>query len=216
MNWIVLIPPSEGKQEGGSNAAIQAHTITQQLLKEIHQQNPKKLYSSRVEEAEELNKQVLTAKTLPAIQRYTGVLYKALDYSTLNNKEYFNKYVRIPSALFGLIQANKNIPNYKLPITKLQAAKKWKEENSKQLTEAFVIDLLPQAHKKSVSYKSGVEIEFTQEKNGKTVRAGHEGKRIKGLFIRWLAENNIKKEQDIYAFSEEGYSWNGKSFHKQL
>ncbi len=191
-NFIILIPPSEGKQTGGEEHSITLHPIVT-----------------------ELNPTQSNTPCLPAIKRYTGVLYKALDYNTIKHKKYIDEHVRILSGLFGMITPKTPIPYYKYPIT-TKAAKKWNEENSKQLTEAFVIDLLPQAHKKSVEYTTGVEIEFTHTKNGKTIRSGHAGKHIKGRYLRWLAQQHITEEKDIYAFREDGYVWNGKTFHKTI
>ena len=214
MQLAILIPPSQAKTTGGDNPPIQPHPITKDLLKEIQQANPDKLYSGRAQEAQELNSNIQQAPTKPAITRYNGVVYKAIDYPTLPNQAYINNHVHISSALFGLIPATKNIPNYKLRITKLRAYKRWHQTNAQQLKNRFCIDLLPQAHKKAVHYEQGIEIEFTREKNGKTIKAGHAGKHIKGRFVRWLAQNNITDPQDIYAFSEDGYAWNGKTFHQ--
>lgn len=215
MNLIVLIPPSEGKTPGGNGSALSSlHPVTQELLKEIASSDPEKLYSARKHEAHELNTHVRTAPTMPAINRYSGVVYDGLDYDALENKEWIDEHVRIVSGLFGLVKPQDTIPNYKLPITKLAAAKRWHESITEQLKGVFVIDLLPQAHKKAVSYDAGVEIEFTRKHNGKVVKAGHAGKKIKGRFVRWLAEQNITLPDDIYAFSEDGYRWNGKTFHK--
>jgi cytoplasmic iron level regulating protein YaaA (DUF328/UPF0246 family) len=141
-------------------------------------------------------------------------VYKALDYESLENKVYVDKHVKIISSVFGLLDAQTNIPNYKFRITKLRAYKKWKPYISEKLNGVFVIDLLAGSQQKAVSYEEGVEIDFTRMRNKKVVKAGHAGKTIKGKFVRWLAENNITSVEDMYAFNEDGYEWNGKAFHK--
>ena len=215
MQLCILLPPSQAKTTGGEHPPLtHPHEITKELLKEIHQANPDKLYSGRKQEAHQLNNNALHAPTRQAIKRYNGVLYKALNYHELTNKHYIQEHVRIVSALFGLIKATKHIPNYKLRITKLRAYKRWHTHNTQQLTSYYVLDLLAQAQRKAVDYPQGTQIEFTKEKNGQTIKAGHAGKHIKGRYVRWLAENNITNPQDIYAFNEDGYSWNGKTFHK--
>ncbi len=213
MKLIVLLPPSEGKTDGGTGKPFsELHPVTLELLGRIAKSDPEKLYSARKQEAEKLNAAVQKAPTMPAIERYSGVVYDALSYETLENKKWIEEHVRIVSGLFGLVTPKQLIPNYKLPITKLSAAKLWLPHQ--HLKDYFVIDLLPKAHKKAVSYDEGVEIEFTRMRNGKTVSAGHAGKTIKGKFVRWMAEHNISEVDDMYAFAEDGYSWNGKSFHK--
>lgn len=213
MEFVVLLPPSEGKRAGGDKPhLIELHPVTQELLGRIEASDPEKLYSSRKKEAEELNANIRTAPTMPAIERYTGVVYDALDYATLENQDWVDEHVRIVSGLFGIVTPQERIPNYKLPITKLSAASLWKDHQ--HLSDCYVVDLLPQAHKKAVSYDKGVEIEFTRTKNGKVVKAGHAGKKIKGRFVRWMAENDVTSEEEMYVFSEDGYRWNGSSFHK--
>ena len=213
MKLVVLLPPSEGKASGGSeNPLSELHPVTQELLGRLIGQDPQKIYSSRHNEAAQLNAQVRTAPTMPAIKRYTGVVYDALDYDTLEHKEWIDEHVLIVSGLFGLLTPQQRIPNYKFPITLLSAAKLWKPHQ--HLTECFVVDLLPKTHKKAVTYDSGVEIDFTRTKNGKIVSAGHHGKHIKGRFVRWLAEHNVTTQEEIYQFTEDGYRWTGASFHK--
>lgn len=215
MTFVVLLPPSEGKTVGGDKKPLSdIHPVTQTLLDEIKTKDPEKLYSARKQEAAKLNANVKSAPSMPAIKRYSGVVYKALDYDSLTNKKWVDTHVRIISGLFGLITPQTLLPNYKLPITKLSAAKKWHDSITSALKKSFVIDLLPKAHKKAVSYENGVKIAFTLMRNGKTVSAGHAGKTIKGMFVRWMAKQNITDVDDIYAFSADGYAWNGKAFHK--
>lgn len=218
MIFSILIPPSEGKASSGHSPPLKKFSpTTEKLLALIEKTDPKKLYSAKTSDSTEINKAIRTAKTLPAIQRYTGVVFDALNYETLSpqEQEYINTRVRIVSALFGILKPLDLIPNYSLSIIKLGAAKLWKEENSQLLKEQFILDLLPDSHAKAVSYTNGVRIDFTYERNGKVVRAGHEGKRIKGVFVQWLAQNNITKVNQLYAFNEEGYKWNGTTFHKK-
>lgn len=213
---VILIPPSEGKQSGGKGKPLgKIHAVTRELLYLIEKSNPDKLYSGRKEEAIEMNAKAESSPTMKAIERYTGVVYDALDYASLDNQKYIDEHVLIVSALFGLVKPTDMIPDYKLSINKLRAWKLWKPANARKLQGCFAIDLLPQAHKRAVEYKDGVEIEFTRMRRGKVVKSGHEGKHIKGRYIRWLAEQNITNPEDIYSFSEDGYKWNGKAFHKE-
>lgn len=219
MEIIILIPPSEGKAKGGNKEPLKSiNHITGELIKEISKADPKKLYGLKekaLAEAIANNKEILNSKTLAAINRYTGVVYDAIDYSTLINKELFDKRVRIVSGLFGLVSPKDLIPNYRLKIDKLNSSKLWIEENSKKLKSKFVIDLLPKAHKKAVSYEEGVEVEFVKMKNGKKTSAGHQGKHVKGLFVRWLIENNITDVKEFKRFKQEDYFWNGKCFLRE-
>ncbi|NDV21312.1 YaaA family protein [Desulfovibrio sp. JC022] len=220
MKTIILIPPSEGKADGGNKTPLKSvSVIAADLIEAIKKADPKKLYGLKekaLEKAVTVNKEVLNSKTMPAIKRYTGVVYDAIDYQTLKNKSDFDKKVLIVSGLFGLVIPTDLIPNYRLKIDKLKAAKLWVNSNSEQLKDKFVIDLLPQAHKKAVKYDNGIEIEFVLKKAGKKMPAGHQGKHIKGRFVRWLIENNITDPKYFKDFKEEGYKWTGEIFLKEV
>ena len=220
MKTIILIPPSEGKADGGSNPPLKSVSgITADLIEEIKEADPKKLYGLKkkaLEKAITANKDVLNSETMPAIERYTGVVYDAIDYQSLKNKTDFDERVLIVSGLFGLVSPTDLIPNYRLKIDKLKAAKLWLNSNSGQLKDKFVIDLLPQAHKKAVKYKNGIEVEFVLKKAGKKMPAGHQGKHIKGRFVRWLIENNVANPDNFKDFKEDGYQWTGKIFLKEV
>jgi cytoplasmic iron level regulating protein YaaA (DUF328/UPF0246 family) len=220
METIILIPPSEGKADGGHNKPLKSVSgIAADLIEAIKEADPIKLYGLKktaLEKAITVNKEVLTSKTMPAIERYTGVVYDAIDYQTLKNKSDFDKKVLIVSGLFGLVSPSDLIPNYRLKIDKLKAAKLWVNSNSEQLKNKFVIDLLPQAHKKAVKYDHGIEVEFVLKKAGKKMPAGHQGKHIKGRFVRWLIENNITDPKHFKDFMEEGYKWTGEYFLKEI
>ena len=220
MKTIILIPPSEGKADGGNNKPLKfVSGIAADLIEAIKEADSKKLYGLKekaLEKAITVNKEVLNSKTMPAIERYTGVVYDAIDYQTLKNKSDFDKKVLIISGLFGLLSPTDLIPNYRLKIDKLKAAKLWVNSNSEQLKDKFVIDLLPQAHKKAVKYDNGIEVEFVLKKAGKKMSAGHQGKHIKGRFVRWLIENNITAPKHFKDFKEEGYKWTGEIFLKEV
>ncbi|WP_031480456.1 YaaA family protein [Maridesulfovibrio frigidus] len=220
MKTIILIPPSEGKADGGKNHPLQSvSSIAADLIEAIKEADPKKLYGLKekaLEKAITVNKELLSSKTMPAIERYTGVVYDAIDYQTLKNKSDFDKKVVIVSGLFGLVRPINLIPNYRLKIDKLKAAKLWVTSNSEQLKDKFVIDLLPQAHKKAVKYDNGIEVEFVLKKAGKKMPAGHQGKHIKGRFVRWLIEKNITDPKHFNDFNEEGYKWTGEIFLKEV
>ena len=217
---LILIPPSEGKFDDGSKPALKKlNPITNDLIKKIQLAEPKKLYDLKdkaLQKAEFINKNILVSKTLPAIERYSGVVFKGIDYFSLKNKSLFHQRVRIISALFGILKPTDNIPNYKLKINKLSADKLWNDYNSIQFSDYYIFDLLPQAHRKAISYKDGIRIEFVLFKNNKKIPAGHQGKHIKGRFVRWLIENDITKVSEFSKFTEEGFNWNGEYFVKKV
>ena len=223
-NSIILIPPSEGKNPDGTGKPLMklnedARPIYDRLLK--FKGDLSQFYGVKgkaLESARRVNAQLLESLTLPAIARYSGVVYGGIGYPTLSAhaQQFFNAHVRIVSALFGLLSPKELIPDYKLKIEKLDAANYWKPIITKKLKGCFVIDLLPQAHQKAVSYESGIQVDFIVVKNGKSVPAGHQGKLIKGKFVRWLCEHAVTDPEEFSGFKQDGFSFDGNNFVKKM
>lgn len=213
----ILIPPSEGKSEDNrfTDLSIPNPTITKQVISEIKKANPDKLYDNNHEATHKLNLECLKKNTNYAIERYNGVVYKNLEYSTLkqNAQKYIDKHILIFSGLFGAISPKDKIPNYKLKIEKV--TKLWKVQITNELEGEFIIDLLAGSQRKAIDTKKLdlFEIKFYHIKEGKKKNAGHFGKVIKGKFIRWLAENQIQASskdeliKEIKKFNLDDYKW---------
>ncbi|MDP6358788.1 MAG: YaaA family protein [Planctomycetota bacterium] len=218
----ILIPPSEGKTPGGDGKPLRrARKPEKEMVERLSAFDGdwEKLLGVKgdaKDAAIEANQNLLRTATRPAIERYTGVVYQGIDYSSLRKpaKTFFDRHVRIVSAVFGLVEPQFCIPDYKLKIEKLDAAKYWRPLLAKELSNCLVVDLLPQAHRKAVAYEDGIEVEFYMEKSGKRKSAGHFGKLIKGKFVRWLCENRVKSVARFKEFEEDGYQWNGDFFLK--
>lgn len=221
---VILIPPSEGKTPAGSGRPLKAFDKDARVIYDrlmAYQGDFSQLYGVKgkaLEAARLANAGILTASTLPAIERYSGVVYDGIDYPSLPVKarDFFNAHVRIISALFGFLAPQDLIPDYKLKIEKLDAAAYWRPLITKKLSGCFVVDLLPQAHQSAVSYVRGVRVDFIVLKNGKAVPAGHHGKLIKGKFVRWLCEEGVTDPQKFGGFREDGFLFDGVKFVKRL
>ena len=154
-----------------------------------------------------------------AIERYTGVVFKHLDWKSLDaiGQNYINQNMRILSGLFGIISPDTLIPNYKLKMEVLSLAQFWKFDITHHIeNEELILDLLPAAHRKAlICNKNQVKINFMIEKNGKLTQSAHAGKVVKGKFIRFLAQNGVQNIDGIQHFHEDGYIWDGTFFIKR-
>ncbi len=212
MNVLVLIPPSEGKSQGGDQKPLEnIKSETGKVVELIQKQDDvEKLYGVKgknAQDAHALNANLLKSQTFPAIKRYTGVVYNAIEYDTLSKKAqtFFHVHFRIVSAMFGLVKPNECIPEYKIKLSKLKLDSYWRPILSKKLQHFYVIDLLAEEQRKAVYYEHGIRINFQIKKNGFLKPAGHFGKHIKGRFIRFMCENQYLKASDLATFSEDGF-----------
>lgn len=128
---IVLLPPSETKRDGGDGPPLRHDSLTAPELGPVRAALIDELVAlaadrpaarralgiSAAQDAEiDRNAALLTGATMPAIERYTGVLYDALDVGSLRGATASRARSRLAvgSALFGLLRAEDQVPAYRL------------------------------------------------------------------------------------------------------
>ncbi len=129
---LLILPPSETKRDGGDEGS--ALSLASLGFPELTALRKKAIAALRVlvrnlgaaasglrigaNQRFEIdrNRALATAPTMPALDRYTGVLYDALGASTLSERErsFADERILIHSALFGLLRARDRIPAYRL------------------------------------------------------------------------------------------------------
>ena len=122
---LIILPPSETKAHGGNGAALNWDGLSFPALNPIRREIAAELQSLDVDEALEVlkiseklraeaesNRQLETSPTMPALERFTGVLYDALDAPSLPPEA--RRYLAVGDALFGLVRADDPIPHYRL------------------------------------------------------------------------------------------------------
>lgn len=242
---LILLPPSEGKAAGGDGPPLQLDTLSFEalnptrlrMIKAVVQlgQQPrvsKKLLGVKgvaLEKAMADNASVGDSQTMPAIERYTGVMYDAIDYQSLDTspREAFDESVVIMSGLFGMVRPSDMIPNYKLKMSAPLLRRKtcsavWKPLITKALVlaaESDVFwDLLPIEHSAAwdpakVPCKTRFRFKFLQvDSVGQTKTVSHLSKALKGALVRHLvcnasAANSPESALELIAGFEhpEGY-----------
>jgi cytoplasmic iron level regulating protein YaaA (DUF328/UPF0246 family) len=128
---LVLLPPSETKATGGQDTPLDLDTLGFPALTAVRQRLLDALVRSSADpeaartalgvsprqlDLIEANGALPTAPTLPALRRYTGVLYDALGYGTLPRaaRARADASLAVASALFGVVRATDPIPAYRL------------------------------------------------------------------------------------------------------
>jgi cytoplasmic iron level regulating protein YaaA (DUF328/UPF0246 family) len=128
---LILLPPSETKRVGGDGPPLDLTSLSFPELTGARRQalaalkalsrnlsaaaGMLRLGPSSVTEAAR-NRVVMTSPTMPAIDRYDGVLFDELDAASLppSARAFAEQHLAIGSALFGLSGALDLIPAYRL------------------------------------------------------------------------------------------------------
>src|SRR4051794_27910325 len=128
---LVLLPPSETKAPGGSGAPLDLDALSSPALTPVRARLVDALVAlaadpptaraalglSAQQDGEiARNAALLSSRTAPALERYTGVLYDALDVRSMTKAQRSRAAGRLAvgSALFGLVRDGDAIPAYRL------------------------------------------------------------------------------------------------------
>jgi cytoplasmic iron level regulating protein YaaA (DUF328/UPF0246 family) len=156
-----------------------------------------------------------TSVTLPAWQRYSGVVWTHLDAATLSLSQ--RRRILVPSGLYGVTTAQDPISDYRLkmdvslpPLGNLAAF--WRpvltEVLATHLRGSTVVDLLPREHDAAFDLESLSEacrvarVRFVAADG--SAAAGHGAKAVKGIFARRVFEEGLGV---LESFDWEG--WRG-------
>jgi len=215
---LILLPPSETKRAGGSGPPLQPASLAlPQLL--LQREAVIEALVGLAADADEaarvlklgptqrgeivVNAQLRTAPTMPAIDRYTGVLYDALDAASVPSagRRWLGTHVLVHSAPFGPVGALDAIPAYRLgattslpgivPLRRLWAA--GVTAALADLAPRFVLDLRSEAYTALGPVPAGTASRYVRvvsEGSDGAVRAlNHFNKHAKGALVRRLAED---------------------------
>ncbi|HEX5142997.1 MAG TPA: peroxide stress protein YaaA [Mycobacterium sp.] len=213
---IVLLPPSETKRTGGDGPPLELDTLgfpeltplREDLIDELvtlaadRPASRRALGLSEKQDAEiDRNAAVLAAPTMPAIDRYTGVLYDALDIGSLKGATAHRARARLAvgSALFGLLLADDPIPAYRLSATsKLPGgqtlAARWRPflepVLAKVATEELVVDMRSGSYAALGRVPGAIDVDvLTEHPDGRRTVVSHFNKAHKGRLARALVSS---------------------------
>lgn len=149
-----------------------------------------------------------TSGTLPALRRYTGVVYEALSYATLSpaGRRRANSSLRVASALFGLLIPTDRIPAYRLSggtsvpgFGSLAAA--WRPVLEPEIAahRGLVVDLRSGPYAALARVPTAVQVRVLRETDGARAVVSHDNKYTKGLLARELCERGARTVADVAA-----------------
>lgn len=210
----ILLPPSETKRPGGSGAPLAIESLALPALaperaavvaalvelaadptsaRRVH-----KLSDGQLGDIDH-NAALGSAPTMAAVDRYTGVLYDALDATSLDAaaRRWLDRHVWIHSAPFGPIAALDAIPMYRLAAgTSLPGIAPLRRHWSRATSEAmaqdapgFVLDLRSEAYVALGPVPASFSYAYVRVVTAEGRALNHFNKKAKGELVRALAED---------------------------
>jgi cytoplasmic iron level regulating protein YaaA (DUF328/UPF0246 family) len=239
---LLLLPPSEGKAAGGRGPAWEPGSmrfpeldgrrgkVMAALARAMTRSEAKRaellgVKGATLGAATATNATVTEGLTLPAIERYTGVLYDALDAGGLpaTHRRRLTDQVLIFSGLWGVVAPRDPVPDYKLkmgarlpPMGRLSSW--WRPAISEALAPLMkgrvVWDLLPQEH--DAAWAPGAagtggpaligKVRFLDEvdRDGerRLVAVSHWNKLLKGALVRHVLAHQLTDPTDLDPFEQ--------------
>ena len=211
---LVLLPPSETKHPGGDGGPLDLSSLSAPELTPVRTELIEALVkladdlpaarsalglSPSQDDEIERNAALWTSPTLPALQRYTGVLYDALSVATLTRAQRARAEQRLAvgSALFGLVRGADRIPAYRLSagsalpgLPTLRSV--WKPALSAALSgiDDLVVDLRSGSYAALAPAPGAVTLQVLSERpDGSRTVVSHFNKAHKGRVARLLASS---------------------------
>jgi cytoplasmic iron level regulating protein YaaA (DUF328/UPF0246 family) len=219
---LVLLPPSEGKAQGGDGPSLDLAALSFPALTPVREElldaltaaardDPgglRKALGLSERQAHEVRQDAAlrTSPTLPALCRYTGVLYDNLDYRSLQGaaRRRADASLVVASALFGLLRPRDPIPAYRLSGgTVLPGlgglAPVWRAALEAELaaTHGVLVDLRSGAYAALARLPGGVQVRVLREADGRRAVVSHDNKWTKGRLARALCEHGARSVRDV-------------------
>lgn len=219
---LILLPPSETKRDGGAGAPLDLDALRFPELRSVRQDVVDALLALHTDrdaaaralklgpkQATEVdrNRAILSSPTMPALERYTGVLYDALSPETLSPeaKRFAASTVAVQSALFGPVGAADLIPAYRLSFDSRLSLEKGVPSLKKRWSgvagaalrnhDGLILDLRSEGYAAlgPLPQRGGAHYVRVLARDGEgNVRAlNHFNKQAKGLLTRALVQTGV-------------------------
>src|SRR3954469_11392526 len=219
---LVLLPPSETKHPGGDGALLgltapgppELPPVREQLVDGVVSLSadvPAARAALGLSPAQDgeiaRNAALRRTPTMPAIERYTGVLYDALDVRSLTRaqRRRADERLAVGSALFGVLRARDAVPAYRLSagsslpgLPTLRSL--WKPVLTDVLggTGELVVDLRSGAYAELAPVPGAVTVQVLSERpDGSRAVVSHFNKAHKGRLARLLATTTAEPDSVV-------------------
>lgn len=206
----ILLPPAEAKSPGGDGPPVDLLSLAYPELRAQRRRVIEELaalsgdvasaraalkVSSRQDDQIVANTRLRQAATMPALRRYSGVLYQSLDPASMTAAEASRAGSRclITSALFGVVRARDHIPEYRLSAGSVlpaigPIARFWRPLLDPLLSAEPVLDLRSSAYTAFAPAAHGIRVVVKSPRpDGSFATVSHFNKSAKGRLARAVA-----------------------------
>ena len=219
---LVLLPPSEGKAAGGDGPPLDLGTLSHpalnpvrarlvDVLERLARREPARLGAAlglSTGQADEVAKNAVLRQspTLPALTRYTGIVYDNLGYASMGaaTRRRADRSLVVASALFGLLRPRDPVPAYRLSAgTRLPGLETlptvWRSalEAEFDAAKGLVVDLRSGGYAALGRAPQAVQVRVLREQDGRRSVVSHDNKWTKGLLARALCEHGARTVADV-------------------
>jgi len=162
----------------------------------------------------------------PALLSYEGIQYQYMAPSVFTDKQwsYVNESLRILSGFYGLLRPSDGVLPYRLEMqARLKIGDKknlyeyWSDKIYKELVknDDTIINLASDEYGKTIKKFLDKNIKyitciFGEEISGKVKVKGTLAKMARGEMVRYIAENEITKAEQIKDFNRQNYCFSEK------
>ena len=223
---LLLLPPSETKRDGGTLPPLDLDGLafaglreprsvvvaaTRELAHDADAMMRALKLGPRQSAEVDRNRRLLDSPTMAAIDRYTGVLFDALDASSLDGaaREFARAHLAVHSALLGLVGGLDAIPAYRLShdsrLPGLRLKSVWRNPLSSVLArhDGLVVDLRSEGYADLGPAPLRADSVYVRVvsigEDGRRRALNHFNKRAKGMFTRALLTDRpeLRSRRDL-------------------
>ena len=200
---------------------------TEQLLVALRAMPPQKLQalwkcndSIARQNVERLQAMDLQRGLTPAVLSYEGIQYRYMAPGVMEAGQlgYLQEHLRILSGFYGLLRPFDGVTPYRLEMQAKLAVDGaenlyafWGGRLAEPLADraGWVLDLASKEYSRAVTPYLPSDMVFTcvfgQWANGRVVEKGTLCKMARGQMVRWLAENNVERPEEVRNFADLDY-----------
>lgn len=163
----------------------------------------------------------------PAVLAYEGIQYQYLAPGIFSDTQwdYVNRHLNILSGFYGVLCPSDAVIPYRLEMQAKLAVEGtknlyefWGDRLAQTLAEedGWVLNLASKEYSRAVAPHLPQETElvtcrFGIWKDGKLAERGTQCKMARGEMVRWLAQNQITRQEDLPAFQGLGYRFDSSA-----